>query len=191
VLPAAGKRKETIMNKADRITKIIDAISIWTGKTAAWLIVPMMGVLVLEVILRKVYQPTLWANDIATMSYGAHFSLAAAYALAMQKHIRTDFITQHFPLRTQLWLDIVQYIIFFLPGMVMFFWLSLEFAEESWYFREELITSWRPPAYYYKTVIPVTAALLVLQGIAEVIKCFRSLQSGVDYRAQFAPSEVT
>lgn len=180
-----------MMTKSERITNIIDAISIWTGKAAAWLIVPMFAVLVFEVIIRKVYQPTLWANDVATMCYGTHFSLAAAYALAVQKHIRTDFITQNFPLRTQLWLDIVQYIFFFLPGMLMFFWLSLEFAEESWYFREELITSWRPPAYYYKTVIPITAALLVMQGIAEVIKCFRSLRTGVDYRAQFTPSEVT
>jgi TRAP-type mannitol/chloroaromatic compound transport system permease small subunit len=179
------------MNTADRFTKIADTISIWTGKAVAWLIVPMFAVLVFEVIIRKVYQPTIWANDIATMSYGAHFSLAAAYALSLQKHIRTDFITMHLPLRTQLWLDIVQYIVFFLPGMAFFLWLSAEFAEESWYFREALITSWRPPAYHYKTIIPVTAALLLMQGIAEVIKCIRSLQSGVDYRNLSEPTEVT
>ncbi len=179
------------MTKTDRITKVIDAISIWTGKTAAWLIVPMFSVLLFEVIIRKVYQPTVWANDIATMAYGAHFSLAAAYALSMQKHIRTDFITQHLTLRTQLWLDIVQYLTFFLPGMIMFLWLSWEFAEESWFFKESLITSWRPPAYYYKTVIPITAAMLLLQGIAEVLKCLRSLQTGIDYRARHAPTEVT
>jgi len=178
------------MNAADRLTRIIDAISIWTGKTAAWLILPMFGVLVFEVLIRKFYQPTIWANDVATMAYGTHFSLAAAYALSLQKHIRTDFLTQHLSLRGQLWLDIVQYVVFFLPAMMMFLWLSWEFAEESWFFREELITSWRPPAYWYKSVIPVTAALLLLQGIAEVIKCFRSLQTGVDYR-QTEMSEVT
>src|SRR5688572_1703446 len=162
------------MNAADRVTKVIDAISIWTGKTVSWLIFVMVGVLVFEVLIRKFYQPTIWANDVATMAYGTHFSLAAAYALSLQKHIRTDFLTQHLPLRTQLWLDIVQYVLFFLPGMMMFLWLSWEFAEESWFFREELITSWRPPAYWYKSIIPVTAALLLLQGIAEVIKCFRA-----------------
>jgi TRAP-type mannitol/chloroaromatic compound transport system permease small subunit len=72
----------------------------------------------------------------------------------------------------------------------MFLWLSWEFAEESWFFREELITSWRPPAYWYKSVIPVTAALLLTQGIAEVLKCVRSLQTGVDYR-KVELSEVT
>ncbi len=178
------------MNGIDRVTKVIDGISIWSGKLVAWLIFPMFGVLVFEVLVRKFLQPTIWANDVATMAYGAHFSLAAAYALSLQKHIRTDFLTQHLSLRAQLWLDIVQYVVFFLPGMAMFLWLSWEFAEESWFFREELITSWRPPAYWYKTIIPVTAALLLLQGIAEVLKCFRALQMGVDYRKS-EPSEVT
>jgi TRAP-type mannitol/chloroaromatic compound transport system permease small subunit len=179
------------MNATDRVTRVIDWISIWTGKTVAWLIFPMFLVLVYEVLVRKFYQPTIWANDIATMAYGTHFSLAAAYALSLQKHIRTDFLTQHLSLRTQLWLDIVQYLVFFLPGMAMFLWLSWEFAEESWFFKEQLITSWRPPAYWYKSVIPLTAALLLMQGIAEVLKCFRALQTGVDYRNVAPPSEVT
>jgi len=178
------------MNGIDRVTRVIDRISIWTGKLVAWLIFPMFAVLVFEVLVRKFYQPTIWANDVATMAYGAHFSLAAAYALSLQKHIRTDFLTQHLSLRAQLWLDIIQYAVFFLPGMAMFLWLSWEFAEESWFFREELITSWRPPAYWYKSVIPVTAALLLLQGIAEVLKSLRALQLGVDYRKVEA-SEVT
>jgi TRAP-type mannitol/chloroaromatic compound transport system permease small subunit len=178
------------MNATDRVTNAIDSISIWTGKAVAWLIFPMFAVLVFEVLIRKFYQPTIWANDVATMAYGTHFSLAAAYALSLQKHIRTDFLTQHLSLRAQLWLDIVQYLVFFLPGMAMFLWLSWEFAEESWFFREELITSWRPPAYWYKTVIPVTAGLLLLQGLAEVLKCFRALQTGVDYR-KVELSEVT
>lgn len=179
------------MDVTDRITGFIDGLSIWTGKIAAWLIFPMFMVLAFEVLIRKLYQPTIWANDVATMAYGAHFSLAAAYALSVQKHIRTDFITQHLSLRKQIWLDIVQYVLFFLPGMMMFLWLSWEFAEESWFFKEQLVTSWRPPAYWYKSVIPLMAALLLLQGIAEVLKCFKALRTGVDYRQQSPPSEAT
>ena len=179
------------MSASERVTGVIDGISTWTGRIAAWLIVPMILVLVFEVLIRKIYQPTIWANDVATMAYGTHFSLAAAYALSLQKHIRTDFITQHLSLRAQLWLDIIQYLLFFLPGMALFLWLSWEFAEESWFFKETLVTSWRPPAYWFKSVIPLTAALLLLQGVAEVIKCFRALRTGVDYRNQAQPSEVT
>lgn len=178
------------MNAIDRITKVIDQISIWSGKAVSWLIFPMFMVLVWEVIVRKVYHPTIWANDVATMAYGAHFSLTAAYALYLQKHIRTDFLYQHLSLRTQIRLDIAQYLLFFLPGLVMFFWLSWDFAAESWDLREQLMTTWRPPAYWYKTVIPLTAALLLLQGVSEVLKCFKTLQTGIDYRRQAPPSEL-
>jgi TRAP-type mannitol/chloroaromatic compound transport system permease small subunit len=188
---AATRGSQTKMDATDRITRVIDAISIWTGKTAAWLIFPMFMVLVWEVAVRKLYYPTIWANDIATMAYGAHFSLAAAYALCMQRHIRTDFISQHWSLRTQVRMDIAQYLLFFLPGIAMFSWLSWEFAAESWELREQLVTTWRPPAYLYKTIIPVTAAMLLLQGISEVLKCFKTLRTGIDYRNQAPPSEVT
>lgn len=178
------------MDAIDRITKVIDQISIWSGKAVAWLIFPMFTVLVWEVFIRKVYHPTIWANDVATMSYGAHFMLAAAYTLHLQRHIRTDFLSQHFSLRTQVWLDIAQYLLFFLPGMVMFFWLSWDFAAESWDLRERLITTWRPPAYWYKTVIPLSAALLLVQGLAEVLKCFKTLRTGIDYRRLGAAGEL-
>ena len=134
------------MDRLDRITNTIDRISIWSGKAASWLIVPMFLVLFYEVMVRKFVQPTIWANDIATMCYGAHFFLAAAYTLHLQKHIRTDFLSRNWSLKTQVRMDIAQYLLFFLPGMVMFTWLSWEFAAESWDLREQLMTSWRPPA---------------------------------------------
>ena len=92
----------------------------------------MFLVLFYEVLVRKFWQPTIWANDVATMCYGAHFFLAAAYTLYLQKHIRTDFISQRWSLKTQVRMDIAQYLLLFLPGMIMFTWLSWDFAEELW-----------------------------------------------------------
>jgi TRAP-type mannitol/chloroaromatic compound transport system permease small subunit len=178
------------MRTLDRVARLIDQISIWSGKTVSWLIYPMFLVLLYEVILRKVWRPTIWANDVATMCYGAHFFLAAAYTLYLQKHIRTDFISRGWSLKTQLRMDIAQYLLLFLPGMVMFTWLSWDFAAESWDLREALMTTWRPPAYWYKTVIPVSSALILLQGLSEVIKCFKSLRTGIDYRQHADPSEI-
>lgn len=179
------------MDTLDRIAAGIDQISIWSGKIVSWLIFPMFLVLFYEVMVRKFWQPTIWANDVATMCYGAHFFLAAAYTLYLQKHIRTDFISQRWSLKTQVRMDIAQYLLLFLPGMIMFTWLSWDFAEESWELGERLMTTWRPPAYWYKTVIPVSAALLVLQGLSEVIKCFKTLRTGIDYRQPVAVSELT
>ena len=178
------------MDRLDRITRVIDRISIWSGKAVAWLIYPMFVVLVYEVLVRKFHHPTMWANDIATMCYGTHFFIAGAYTLYLQKHIRTDFFSKNWSLATQVRMDIAQYLLLFLPGMVMFTWLSWEFAEESWALNEALMTTWRPPAYWYKTVIPLSSALLLLQGLAEVLKCFKTLRTGVDYRHQEAPSEL-
>lgn len=174
----------------DRVTPVIDALSVWSGKLASWLIVPMFGVLFYEVVARKFFQPTMWANDIATMCYGAHFFLAAAYTLQLQKHIRTDFISARWSLRTQVRMDLAQYLLIFLPGMVMFTWMSWTFAAESWALREALMTTWRPPAYWYKTVIPVSSILILLQGLSEVLKCVKTLQTGVDYRHHEAPGEI-
>ena len=178
------------VTRLDRVAQAIDQVSIWSGKAIAWLIVPMFVVLFYEVVARKIWHPTMWANDIATMCYGAHFFIAGAYTLHLQKHIRTDFFSKNWSLRTQVWMDLFQYIFLFLPGMVMFTWMSWQFAAESWDLREALMTTWRPPAYWYKTVIPLSSALILLQGLAEVIKCFRTLRTGVDYRVQSEPGEL-
>lgn len=174
----------------DRVTDAIDRLSMWSGKLVSWLIFPMFAVLAYEVVVRKVWQPTVWANDIATMCYGAHFFLAGAYTLYLQKHIRTDFLSQNWSLKTQIVMDLLQYLFFFLPGMVMFTWMSWKFAAESWELREVMLTTWRPPAYWFKTIIPVSSALILIQGVSEVLKCFKSLRTGVDYRHQEPPSEL-
>lgn len=174
----------------DRVTPVMDAVSVWSGKAVSWLIVPMFLVLFYEVLVRKFWQPTIWANDIATMCYGAHFFLAGAYTLQLQKHIRTDFFSRKWSLKTQMRMDIAHYLLIFLPGMVMFTWMSWQFAAESWDLKEALMTTWRPPAYWYKTVLPVSSILILLQGLAEVLKCVKTLKTGVDYRHHEAVGEL-
>ncbi len=170
------------MDKIDRITNVIDRISNWSGKAISWLIVPMAAVLVWEVFIRYAYRPTLWAMDTATILYGTHFFIAGAMTLYLGKHIRTDFFYQHWSMKTQCWVDAICYLFLFLPGMVLFVWVSWEFFVESWGFKEELMTTWRPPAYPYKLVIPLSGALILLQGISELIKCIRTIVTGVDHR---------
>jgi TRAP-type mannitol/chloroaromatic compound transport system permease small subunit len=160
----------------DRMTKVIDQMSVWSGKAVSWLIIPLAGVLVWEVFIRKIYSPSIWAHDLATQFYGAHFMLAGAFTLYLGKHIRTDFFYEKWSPRTQALVDTVLYILLFLPGMVMFFWLSLDFAAESWGLKERLLTPGRPPGYFYKTVIPVSIGLMVLQGISELVKCIRVIR---------------
>lgn len=180
------------MNNINRMAKVIDWISIWSGKAISWLIIPMAAVLVWEVFIRYAYKPTLWAIDMATVMYGTHFFIAGGITLYMGKHIRTDFFYQNWSMKTQCWVDAICYLFLFLPGMVMFIWLSWEFFAESWDLKEELMTTWRPPAYPYKLVIPISGALILLQGISELIKCIQTIRTGVDHRCQQdAPHELT
>ena len=179
------------MDRIDRVTRTIDQISIWSGKAVAWLIVPMIAMLAGEVIIRYAYRPTIWALDVATMLYGAHFFIAGAMTLYLGKHIRTDFLYDKWSTRTQCWVDVICYLFLFLPGMVMFVWLSWDFAAESWDLKESLMTTWRPPAYWYKSVIPLSATLLLLQGLSELLKSVKTILTGIDARHREAPSEVT
>lgn len=166
------------MSTLDRFITTVDRISLWSGKAVAWLIYPMAGALIWEVVARKFFTPTIWAIDLSTMLYGTHFYLGVAFTLYLGKHIRTDFLYDNWAPRTRALLDAIQYLLFFLPGMAIFLWVSTEFALDSWSFLEQMATTWRPPAYLYKTVIPVSVALLLLQGIVEFIKCVRVLRGG-------------
>lgn len=165
-------------NGLDRILNVIDRISIWSGKIFSWLILPMAGCLVYEVFIRKIYRSTTWAHDFSTMFYGTHFMMAAAWTLYMGKHIRTDFFYEKWSARTKAWVDGLLYLFLFLPGIAMFFWLSWDFAAESWDLKERLLTPGRPPAYWYKSVIPLSMGLLFLQGVGELVKCIRVIKGG-------------
>lgn len=173
----------------DRFTDTIDRISILSGKAVAWLIFPMFAVLVFEVIVRKFFRPTVWAIDISTMAYGTHFFIAGAYTLYMQQHIRTDFISRFWSVKTQALLDIIQYVFLFLPGIALLTWFSWKYAEHSWVLRESMMTTWRPPAYLFKTVIPVSSFLILLQGLSEIVKAYKTFITGVEHRNMHAGEE--
>lgn len=158
----------------------LDQVSIWSGKAFAWLIIPMMICLVYEVFARYLFNaPTLWAYDMTYMLYGSHFMLGAAFTLAMQGHIRTDFFYRLWPVRWQATVDSILYIFFFFPALALWFWAGYDYAAVSWERGEVAISSpWKPPLYPFKAVIPLTTALLMLQGIAELAKCLYAVRHG-------------
>ena len=163
------------------VMKALDQLSIWSGKTFAWLIVPMVCCLVYEVFARYLFNaPTLWAYDMTYMLYGSHFMLGAAYTLAMQGHIRTDFFYRLWPVRWQGTVDSLLYVCFFFPALALWFWAGFDYAATSWERGEVAISSpWKPIIYPFKTVMPVTTVLLMLQGIAELVKSLYAARYGV------------
>ena len=159
---------------------LIDRISTFAGKIFAWCVVIMTIAICYEVFMRYVMRaPTTWAYDAGYMLYGALFVMAGAYALATGAHVRGDVLYRLFPIRWQAGIDLVLYILFFFPAILALIYSGWIFAERSWAMGE--ISSASPaglPIYHFKALIPLAACFLLLQGIAEVIRCVLCLKNG-------------
>ena len=158
----------------------IDGISTWVGKAAAWLIMILMTVVCIEVFKRYILNaPDAWIYDINNMMYGTLFMMCGAYTLSQDAHVRGDFLYGSMKPRTQAWLDLGLYILFFLPGIAALVYAGVEYAGDSWRIGEHSnVTANGPPVYHFKTVIPVAGALVMIQGIAEIIRCVVCLRTG-------------
>jgi TRAP-type mannitol/chloroaromatic compound transport system permease small subunit len=158
----------------------IDAISTWVGKAAAWLIVLLMLVVCAEVFKRYLLNaPTAWIFDAENMLYGSLFMLCGAYTLAQNAHVRGDFLYSSMRPRTQATLDLILYIVFFIPGIAALIYAGADFAADSWRIGEHSnVTADGPPVYHFKSVMPVAGALVMLQGLAEILRCIVCLRTG-------------
>jgi TRAP-type mannitol/chloroaromatic compound transport system permease small subunit len=166
--------------KVQSLLYAIDGISTWVGKLAAWLIILLMSVVCVEVFKRYLLNaPTAWIFDALNMMYGSLFMLAGAYCLAQNAHVRGDFLYSSMRPRTQALLDLVLYVVFFLPGIAALIYAGWGYAADSWAIQEHSnVTADGPPMYHFKTVIPIAGALVMLQGLAEILRCMVCLKTG-------------
>lgn len=170
---------ETQPGKLERTIRVIDAISTWSGRAVAWLVLPLIAIMSYEIAVRYLLHPTLWAYELSYMVYGAMFMLGTAYTLRRGAHIRTDFLYQNWPVKVQAAVDAACYVLLFFPGIAIFLWISSDFAWRSFLQSERSVGSaWMPVIYPLKSVIPVAAALLLLQGFAEFVKCIYAIRTG-------------
>jgi TRAP-type mannitol/chloroaromatic compound transport system permease small subunit len=158
----------------------IDGISTWVGKAAAWLIMILMTVVCVEVFKRYIMNsPDAWIFDVDNMMYGTLFMLCGAYTLAQNAHVRGDFLYSSMRPRTQAGLDLVLYIVFFVPGIAALIYAGFYFAADSWRIAEHSnVTANGPPVYHFKTMIPIAGAFVMLQGIAEIVRTIVCLKTG-------------
>ena len=158
----------------------VDRMSTWVGHAAAWLIVALTGLIVWEVGSRYVFgEPHAWSLDAQIMLYGALFMLAGAYTLATSGHVRGDILYGFLPPRVQAALDLLLYLVFFVPGVCALIWAGYDFAADSWSIDEHSsVTAEGPPIYPFKTVIPIAGAVLLVQGMVEIARCAICLRRG-------------
>ena len=158
----------------------IDGLSTWVGKIFAWLIMVLMTVVCVEVFKRYILNaPTAWIFDAENMLYGTLFMMCGAYALAQNAHVRGDFLYSSMRPRTQAGLDLVLYIVFFIPGIAALIYSGWIFAVESWTINEHsTVTANGPPVWQFKFMIPLAGVMVMIQGVAEIVRCVVCLKTG-------------
>ena len=163
-----------------RFLLLADRVSTWCGKAFAWLIIVLTVIVCIEVFKRYMLNaPTDWMFDATTMIYGALFMMCGAYTLAQNGHVRGDFLYGSMKPRTQASLDLLLYVVFFLPGITALVYAGWDFAHASWVIREHVSdTADGPPVYPFKAVIPIAGTLVLLQGLAEIVRCVVCLKTG-------------
>ena len=162
------------------ILHTIDGISTWIGKLFSWLMIVLMIVVCVEVFKRYFLNaPTAWIFDAENMLYGTCFMMCGAYTLAQNAHVRGDFLYSSMRPRTQAGLDLVLYIVFFIPGIAALIYSGWIFAAKSWAINEHsTVTADGPPVWQFKLMIPFAGIMVMIQGIAEIIRCVVCLRTG-------------
>jgi TRAP-type mannitol/chloroaromatic compound transport system permease small subunit len=163
-----------------KLLLFIDKLSTFIGQAFSWLIVALTLLISWEVFSRYALDnPHAWAFDAMIMLYGTLFMMAGAYTLSKNGHVRGDVLYGFFRPRTQASLDLLLYIVFFIPGVIALTYAGYFYAAESWAINEHSnITADGPPVYPFKTVIPLAGGILLLQGIVEIVRCIVCIRQG-------------
>ena len=158
----------------------VDRFSTFVGHAFSFLIIALTLVITWEVFSRYALgAPHAWAFDVMAMLYGTLFMMAGAYTLSVNGHVRGDVLYGFFSPRVQASIDLTLYIVFFIPGVVALAYAGYYYAAEPWRINEHSnVTADGPPIYPFKTVIPVAGAILLAQGIVEIIRCVICIRRG-------------
>jgi TRAP-type mannitol/chloroaromatic compound transport system permease small subunit len=158
----------------------VDRISTRVGQLCAWAIVGLTLLIGWEVFNRYLLSnPHPWVMDASNMLYGLLFMMAGAYTLSKNGHVRGDVLYGFFQPRTQAFFDLILYILFFIGGVVALVYAGWDFFQISFAQGERSsIAADGPPIYPFKAVIPIAGALLLLQGLVEIVRCIVCLKEG-------------
>ncbi len=150
---------------------VIDTINEWAGKASSVLGYILFIVVVLGVIARKVFnRPFIWNFEASYMLYAGMFLLGLGYTLKHKMHVTIDVIYSALGPKAQLFFDIIGFVLFLIPFAYVSLKSSTIFTLQSWQILEHSQSTWAPPIYPFKTLMPVAFVLLVLQAIVEIIK---------------------
>lgn len=162
--------------------KFVDRMSEWSGGIGKWFAFLLVLVGTYETVSRHFFNaPTIWAYDSLCMAGGVTYLLGASYCYLRNSHTRVDIIYSRLSPRHKAFMDVVCSLLFFFPLMGVMLKMSIEWAWRAWKINEVMFNSfWYPPAAPYRTVFALGLLLLVLQGLAKLIRDIHFLLRGKD-----------
>jgi TRAP-type mannitol/chloroaromatic compound transport system permease small subunit len=161
-----------------KIDRAIDALNEKIGYYGSLLVLPLIGVVSWEVMMRYGFDaPTSWAFELTVFLYGVHYSLALAYAHKHNTHVAIDVFEARLRERPRLILRIFTNLVLFIPTISLLTYYSCIMAATSWQQWEHASSSWAPAVYPYKTLLAIGFVLFLLQGVAKLIQDIRSLKT--------------
>ena len=161
------------------IINTIDALIDWQGKISSFVIYPLVGIVLYEVIMRYVFNaPTVWGFEATGFAYGVHFMLGLSFMERYSGHVRVDIISSRLPEKMQAVLGFLTYAVIFLPVYSIMTWAAFRYAYTSTVTNELNSTSWAPPIWPFKILMAVCFLLLALQGLSTLLKHLRTLTGG-------------
>jgi TRAP-type mannitol/chloroaromatic compound transport system permease small subunit len=173
-----------------RLLFMIDRFSAWSGKAISWLVLVSTLLISYDVLMRYLSKAlgdpihAIWftynySYDMSYYLYAILFMVGGAYALSRAQHVRGDIFYRTWSVKRQASVDLFLYVFAFFPGIIAMISVGAQWAAASWAIHERSFTSAAaPPIYPLKTVIPVAAALMAIQGVAEVIRCVQAIRTG-------------
>lgn len=155
------------------LIRLIEVITKFFGYVGAWLFALLALAMVWEVFSRYVLDtPTFWAYELAYMFMGSAFMFGIAYTMQMRRHVRVDFLYDSLAPKTQATIDFVGFTFMVLPMTIWCtygLWDYLVYA----YVNQEVSgeSAWNPLVWPFRVTFVIGFALLVMQTVAEIIKC--------------------
>jgi TRAP-type mannitol/chloroaromatic compound transport system permease small subunit len=155
-----------------KILKFIDSLSDLSGSIGKWFALVLVFVGTFETVSRHFFgAPTIWSYDTLSMAGGALYMLGASYDYRHNAHTRVDLIYSKLKPRMQALVDVIASLVLFFPLVMVMLWFSGKWAIKAWKIGEVMFTSfWYPPAGPYRTLVTLGFFLLLLQGLAQLVR---------------------
>ena len=168
-----------LLNIFTKVSRFIDLLNAFTGKTIAWLTIAMVLVTCIIVVTRYVFDlGSIALQESVMYMHGMVFMLGIGFTLKEKGHVRVDVLYEKFPERTQTLIDIAGHLLFLMPVSIFIFWTSLDYVSFAWSVKETSAQpGGLPGVYLLKLIIPTMAALLFLQGVSELLKSILKLKA--------------